>query len=473
MSLIYANTNSLSTAEVARQAGIHKDTLLRWLRAGRVAEPQRDRRGWRYFTSAEAQAVAQFAQITPDLSSSPESAKVEEPRPPWLGHLAAIDWDFADAKTNYLTHGLHPYPAKFIPQIPNALIQELSGVGDTVADIFCGSGTTLVEALMLKRHAVGVDANPLAGLISRAKTTVITPADSAMLMALAQRARETGEALALAGLHDLFSSPTFVSVHWRPDFPKLDFWFEPFVIEELAEALAWCRNLASQPAQQLALTAFSSIVVAVSKQDSDTRYVRRDKNLLPGETLRRFSRAVELAVKAAADFSELAESRFQCRIIEDSLLDAPDIPLVDLVVCSPPYPNAYSYHLYHQTRMIWLGMNQPRFKQEEIGSHRKYSCQGKNGATAETFKTEFSTILAWLSAKLKRNGYACFVVGHSTLKGQTINNTDLISEAGQSVGFREVMRIERVIRATKKAFNPAMGRIKKENILILENMGGG
>lgn len=472
MSLIHTNGNSLSTAEVARQAGIHKDTLLRWLRAGLIAEPQRDRRGWRYFTSAEARAVAQFAQMTPDLSSSLESTMVKEPRPPWLGHMTAIDWDFADAKTNYLTHGLHPYPAKFIPQIPNALIQELSSVGDTVADIFCGSGTTLVEALILKRHVVGVDANPLAGLISRAKTTAITPADSAMLTALAQQARETGEALALAGADDLFSCPTFVSAHWRPDFLKLDFWFEPLVIEELAEALAWCRNLASQPAQQLALTAFSSIVVAVSKQDSDTRYVRRDKNLLPGETLRRFSRAVELAVKAAVDFSELAESRFQCRIIEGSLLDAPDIPLVDLVVCSPPYPNAYSYHLYHQTRMIWLGMDQPRFKREEIGSHRKYSRQGKNGATAETFKAEFSTILAWLSAKLKRNSYACFVVGNSTLKGQTINNADLISEAGQSVGFREALRIERVIRATKKAFNPAIGRIKKENILILENTGG-
>ena len=32
--------------------------------------------------------------------------------------LELIDWDFADAETNTTTNTFHPYPAKFIPQIP-------------------------------------------------------------------------------------------------------------------------------------------------------------------------------------------------------------------------------------------------------------------------------------------------------------------------------------------------------------------
>src|ERR1041385_186183 len=86
-----------------------------------------------------------------------------------LLNLSARDWNFASAKTSHLTHGLHPYPAKYIPQIPHTLIRELSSPGETIADIFCGSGTALVEALLLGRHAVGCDANPLACLISEAQ----------------------------------------------------------------------------------------------------------------------------------------------------------------------------------------------------------------------------------------------------------------------------------------------------------------
>lgn len=465
-------SSHLSTAEVARLAGVHKDTLLRWLRGGLIREPHRNRHGWRNFTATEAQAIVAFAE------SSPETAEragfiAQEPHQPYLAKLATIDWDFADAKTSYLTHGVHPYPAKFIPQIPNALIQELSSVGDTVGDIFCGSGTTLVEALTLKRHAIGVDANPLACLISRAKTTLISEVDALDLGTLAQRAKALAESLSPTGEGELFPAPKFVSSAWRPSFSKLNFWFESHVIEELAEALAWCRGLKTGPSRDLALTAFSSIVVAVSKQDSDTRYVRRDKNIPTGESLRRFGRSLEQATRAAVEFSELVEPRFRCDIIEANLLAMPTTPHFDLVVCSPPYPNAYSYHLYHMTRMVWLGMDQPKFKHEEIGSHRKYSSNGKKGATAETFKSEFSAILQWLSGALKKGGYVCFVVGDSTLKGQRVNNADLISESGRDAGFKEAMRIDRTIQATRKAFNPSIGKIKTENILILENKGGG
>lgn len=460
----------LSTADVARLAGVHKDTLLRWLRSGLVPEPRRDRHGWRFFSGFEAHAVVAYAK-----SASPgalPSLQVTEPRAVYLGKLSAIDWSFADAKTTYLTHGIHPYPAKFIPQIPNALIQELSSVGDTVGDIFCGSGTTLVEALTLKRHAVGIDANPLACLISNAKTSPVSGTDAAELSDLAQRARSLGDSLLPTGENELFPSATFTSTGWRPNYEKLEFWFTPHVIEELAEILSWCRRISNEPARNLALVAFSAIVVTVSKQDSDTRYVRREKNIPTGETFRRFARSLEHATRAAVEFTELAEERFRCEVLTANLLESPQIPRLDLLVCSPPYPNAYSYHLYHMTRMIWLGMDQPKFKREEIGSHRKYSSNGKNGANVQTFRSEFTFILNWLANHLRVGGHACFVVGDSTIKGQRINNADLIAEAGRSADFVEVLRAGRDMLDTKKAFNPAIGKIKTESILVLENRRG-
>lgn len=459
----------VSTGEAAKHAGVHRDTLLRWLRSGLIKEPKRDRHGWRSFSPQELQEVIAFARLP---SSSVGSVKIEAAAPPiYAEPLAKIDWDFDGAKTSYLTHRLHPYPAKFIPQIPNALIQELSSVGDTVGDIFCGSGTTLVEALTLKRHAVGVDANPLACLIARAKTGFIDEEDRAELEALVAQSRELASVISREVSGGLFPEPLFVSEAWRPRFDKLPFWFDLHVIEELAEILKWCQSLKNEATRNLALASFSAIVVAVSRQDSDTRYVRREKGIVSGDTMRKFARVLEQNVLGAMEYSHTIEPRFKRNIVEANLLDEPAIPKLDLMVCSPPYPNAYSYHLYHMTRMIWLGMDQPRFKQEEIGSHRKYSSVGKNAATVDTFRSEFTLILQWLAKNLKIGGRACFVVGNSTLKGVSINNAQLIAEAGIKAGFVETMRIDRTMQSNKKSFNPAIGRIKHEQILVLENRG--
>jgi DNA modification methylase len=47
----------------------------------------------------------------------------------------------------------------------------LSNENDLVFDPFSGSGTVLLESLLAGRNAYGQDANPLACLISKAKTT--------------------------------------------------------------------------------------------------------------------------------------------------------------------------------------------------------------------------------------------------------------------------------------------------------------
>ncbi len=390
--------------------------------------------------------------------------------PDWK-KLTEINWNFCQAKTNYLTHRLHPYPAKFIPQIPHQLIQELSQPGETVADIFCGSGTTLVEALTLKRHAIGIDANPIACLISEAKTTRFNAEDKELLNSLVKRAENLSQSIYINAQSTLFNTEKFISLAFRPDDRAISFWFEPFVVEELAEILNWCQQLPTKSSKKVALTAFSSIVVTVSKQDSDTRYTRRQKNIFPGDTSKRFAKALKQAIASVYEFTNQVEANLNCQVYHSNLLTKPDIGNVDLVVCSPPYPNAYSYHLYHRTRMIWLGMNQPQFKQEEIGSHRKYSSKSSKGATIETFRSEMATIFEWLGEHLKFNRYACFVVGDSLIKGKTISNVDLISEVARDYGFSEIKRIHRQMQDRKKYFNPAIGRIKTEQIIILQNSG--
>lgn len=452
---------NLTTAEVAARAGVHRDTLLRWLRQKKISEPQRNIYGWRVFTTQEADGIVAYARGLKNISLSVGT-------PTEIERLESLDWNFVNAKTGYLTHSLHPYPAKFIPQIPNALIQELSSVGETIADIFCGSGTTLVEALTLKRNAIGVDANPLACLISEAKTMLLNASELEKLRYVARLATEYADETAHEpGL--LFAREPFHSNCFRPSHTAISFWFEPFIVEELAQILSWCRTIEDIAAQKVALAAFSAIIVSVSKQDSDTRYVRRDKNLCRGDAFRRFAKSLTDALRSVEEFTELVEPRFSCRVINSDLLTSPKVGPFDLVVCSPPYPNAYSYHLYHMTRMIWLSMDQAGFKKIEIGSHRKYSSKG---ATIETFLQEMRDIFSWLRDRLRIGRYACFVVGNSIINRRTFNNADLISDIAYQSGFLELSRISRQLQETRKSFNPAIGKIKTEQILILQRRNG-
>ena len=58
------------TKDVADRVGVTKDTILRWLKEGKVPEPKRDRNGWRAFTEEDLQVVVGFAtRETPSPAS--------------------------------------------------------------------------------------------------------------------------------------------------------------------------------------------------------------------------------------------------------------------------------------------------------------------------------------------------------------------------------------------------------------------
>ena len=118
--------------------------------------------------------------------------------------------------------------------------------------------------------------------------------------------------------------------------------------------------------------------------------------------MRRYLGQLDAAALATREMSDLVEERLSCRVLEADVLEAPATAPFDLVVTSPPYPNAYSYHLYHRSRLIWLGYDPERFKKIEIGSHRKYSanCTSARGP-AEASPGSAGILPAWTTAGLR------------------------------------------------------------------------
>ena len=87
-----------------------------------------------------------------------------------LSRILAGELDFHQSASNYATHSIHAFAAKFPPQLPRIFIEGLTNPGETVLDPMMGSGTAIVEAFLANRCAMGFDIDLLALLICRVKT---------------------------------------------------------------------------------------------------------------------------------------------------------------------------------------------------------------------------------------------------------------------------------------------------------------
>jgi DNA modification methylase len=375
-----------------------------------------------------------------------EGVESYDPKSIFSDHRAAnVDWNFSHRTTGDQLESIHPYPAKFIREIPSTLIDIFAPPkGTAVFDPFCGSGTTLVEAQRRNLPVIGVDLNPIACLMSRVKT-------GKNLNGLAQTAEEIAR-----------------SLDWSdaiiPPIPNIDHWFD-LNVQKVLSKLSSCLITADPPLRDGLRLALSSILVRVSKQESDTRYAAIDKRVSPENVLDGF--------KAAAEKLEVAlESRPSLRspviVLERdalSLTEQDFIEPVGLVVTSPPYPNAYEYWLYHKYRMFWLGFDPIAVKALEIGARAHFF--KKNHHTAERFGEQMTILLRLLERITVPNAYVCIVVGRSIIHGKTIDNAKNIERIATQMSFTSEFVTERRIAATRKSFNLSHANIKTETVLVL------
>ena len=77
-------------------------------------------------------------------------------------------------RTGYATHGLFPYRGKFHPQMIKGLINAMGmRPGDTILDPMMGSGTVLIEAVLMGINSVGYDISPFCGFMAQTKVDAL------------------------------------------------------------------------------------------------------------------------------------------------------------------------------------------------------------------------------------------------------------------------------------------------------------
>jgi hypothetical protein len=119
-----------------------------------------------------------------------------------------------------LTHNFYRYPARFSPKLVRAAINAFTDPGDLVLDPFVGGGTTLVEALVSGRHAIGTDISSLATFVSEVKTTIYSEDELARLTRWAAGISESINIWSPVARHDHYEGAGYTkhldsAANWR------------------------------------------------------------------------------------------------------------------------------------------------------------------------------------------------------------------------------------------------------------------
>jgi len=394
-----------------------------------------------------------------------------------------IDWNFTDAVTQYLTHKYHAYPARFIPQIPRALIEICtSKPSDIVFDIFSGCGTTVVEARLAHRNTIGIELNPLGILISKAKSTPLNPTllrngFDKLCGDIAKRLnpdllRNYTEKEIDEYRHILF--PQHLLNQANEEYAENREIYMDYMIKGRRAIhihlnsfclLSLIKNNIdeleeSDGIKTFFLTALSSVINRLKNSTSQ-------KKLQPTLPLQLFTVICKSMIAEMEDFYERVSPETFTRIIGADARTIDDIVESNSATCivtSPPYPNALDYHREHKSNLLWLGLPFRNFQSREIGAHSKFASNRLR--MLSQYISDMIRASIQMARVLKPNKYCCIVVGNSSVEHLIIENHQFLKKVGEVAGLDFEYEVLRNIDKTRKYTSWEIGNIDDEYVMF-------
>lgn len=321
-----------------------------------------------------------------------------------------VNWDFEDFSSRTFkldVNNVHWYPASFIPQIPDIMVQTLSKEGDLILDPFAGSAVTLVEAAKLGRSFIGVDINPFAIDIAKAKFQAVACANSVWNNDLRQEI-----------LTNKIDEPLNSYCERHGIIPEVFKWFEK---ETLAELIHIHNVILSNSRNQYLMekVLLSSILYRSCSQKRHYTYVTdgcypKKFEYKPAKEL--FVEQAELVSQSAEIFREQYRRRFSKEYNYDGeikLNDARNLEWIgdesiDLIVTSPPYLGTHDYlKSMRLTNLFFPEANYKKFLENEIGA--RYKRQRKNAY--EEYVKDMKTAFGECHRVLKARGFFGMTLG--------------------------------------------------------------
>ncbi len=406
---------------------------------------------------------------------------------------------FIGKQVSYATHGIHRYPAKFIPQIPRFCIERYSKPRERVLDPFMGSGTTVLEAFLAGRDSLGIDVHPLARLIAKVKTTPLEP----------ESLKNHGEAL-LNSIRNDDGDPRA----WIPEIPNRDHWFRPQVLADLGRIKRNVWALKPGDEQDFFKICLSAIIRKVSNSDNDslipevTTFQKKldEQGKTSYDVVGRFENSVRSRLVDARDLWQMSGEVLRkfgwtpsMRLIGRDARDiASDDKSIDLAVTSPPYASAVHYVSVHKLEMYWLDLikSTAEIDGNIIGTAKVYAKQ-YSGFEPQSSVPRLDRVLKELAAVDRKSAYVvhryfedmranlcevnrvlkkgrryCMIVGENRFRRVRIPTYKILAELAEGCGFElDESFVYDVINRHLDIPRWNDSRIERDHILVLTKRG--
>jgi len=404
------------------------------------------------------------------------------------------DWTFASEDTKYMTHGLHPYPARMIPQVARKLILRYSKPEDLVWDPFCGSGTALVESMLTGRNSIGTDLNPFAVFLSRVKTTPLDPE-------VLRRANEV-----LSRQIDIVREESRGTIE-IPEMHNVDLWFKQYVQADLAVIKTAISQLDNTEVRDF----FRLCLAHTARETSNLKKSEFKVVRMKEPELEQFSPDVYAVFRAnvrrciplmRSFYKALPEGvRIPQVIYSDNRTVDIDEESVDLIVTSPPYGDhstTVAYGQFSKYPAHWISLDyddirsvdrrglggraRREFEPSALGSplldetyKMVHANNPKRAKEFYNFFYDYSESLESMYKKLKSGGHACIVIGNRLMARVRIPTDRITAELGESRGFIHETTIPRDIPTKRMPWQNAPENVEgfkadtmhNEHIVIL------
>ncbi len=348
-------------------------------------------------------------------------------------------------------HRIHPYPAMLHPLLVDHLLDRCAKADAVIFDPFCGSGVTLLQAALKGHRSIGLDINPLALTIARAKT--------------ARYARDLLLAEYTALKAKILNGKTGSAAD-IPPIRNLDYWYKDDVIQDLARLRGILKNNAYAYLDFfLAVFAFVCRDQSLTRKGEFKRYRIKEKSM--GKAQNRvfatfLSHAREMIDVFTKGASPLASSQPLRANAEDAF---PKQLEYDLVISSPPYGDSrttVAYGQFSSFGLDWLqGLGAAESKIEKInvdsvglGKASPLNAELRNFSTLSElldrisrqdskraqdvlhFFNGYYSALRNTVGQLRAGGTVCLIVGNRRVKGMQVPLDQITASFLTSLGLQ-------------------------------------